>query len=183
MVGVERNAVEIFPNAYEASFGCPVLYIRGGRDLKIRPRVGGCLRHFLKHDKCNITCPHLPFLEPNIELPHIIQFPPCVMAERTLLDHHLRATCPELHAALIQESRHDAVIEDMVLGHEGAAFSEGLSDRWHQSRPCPSSNRKLCTSRRLTYSLDQPPHGCAKFASATRNSGGRKNSMGMSKHN
>ena len=178
MVGVERNAVEIFPNAYEASLGCPVLCIRGDRDLKIRQlnRVGASAT-FLKHDKCNVTCPHLPFLEPNVELPHIIQFPPCVMAERTLLDHHLRATCPELHAALIQESRHDAVIEDMVLGHEGAAFSEGLSDRWHQSRPCPSSNHKLCTSRRLTYSLDQPQHGCAKFASATRKRrGGRKNS-------
>lgn len=80
------------------------------------------------------------------------------MAEWTLLDHHLRSTSPELHAALIQESRHDTVIEDMVLGHERAAFSEGLANRWRQMRPVSSRNRKLGTSRRLANSLDQPQH-------------------------
>lgn len=97
------------------------------------------------------------------------------MAEWTLLDHHLRATCPEVHATLIQESCHHAVIEDKVLGHEGAAFSEGLGDRRRQSRPCPSGNRTLCTSRRLTHSLDQPQHGRGRFPSATqRGRGGQK---------
>lgn len=78
---------------------------------------------------------YLPVLKPNVELPHIIHLSPRVMAERTLLDHHLHPTCPELHAALIQESCDDAMIKDMVLGHKRAAFSEGLSHCWRQSRP------------------------------------------------